>query len=91
MNDRPIDVSDYIIVFDPFKGLNLYDDSKITNMDLSPEKMLSLLHHKIHNPKNLDEYIEPHIKEILEGIQVKDISYFVNDIGITFKKFIPKK
>lgn len=38
---------------------------------------------------NLDEFIEPHIKEILLGIEIKEISNFVNDMKATFKKFVP--
>lgn len=68
MNQKPVDITEFLILFDPYKGINLYDDSKITNMDLSADKLLSLLHHKIENPKNLDEFIEPWIRELLEGI-----------------------
>lgn len=28
MNDEPIDVSSFLIVFDPFKGINLFEDVK---------------------------------------------------------------
>jgi len=65
MNEDPVDISNYLVFFDPFKGINIYDDAKITNLNLSTNKILSLLHNKIQNPMNLDEFIEPHIKDIL--------------------------
>lgn len=50
--------------------------------------MLSLIHHKISNPDNLNEYIEPQIKEILEGIEMTQISEFINDKKAKFKKYV---
>lgn len=46
------------------------------------------MNEKIENPKNLDEYIEPKIKDIIEGIQIKDIAEFVNDMKISFKTYV---
>lgn len=50
--------------------------------------MLSLIHHKISNPDNLNEYIEPQVKEILEGIEMTQISEFINDKKAKFKKYV---
>lgn len=57
----PVDISEFMIVFDPDKGINLYEDAQITNLALPASQLLDLIDKKITNPLNLDEFVEPHI------------------------------
>lgn len=44
MNDRPVDISNFLILFLPFKGIDLFEESKKTNLDLAADKILALIH-----------------------------------------------
>ncbi len=64
----------------------MFDDSKNNNLDLSKEKILSMIHFKHTDIDNLDEYIENRIEKVIKVIGIKEIASFQQDSRIKFKK-----
>ncbi len=49
LNDHPVDISNFLIIFHKFKGINLFKDERDTNISLPTKKLLALLHTKGSN------------------------------------------
>ena len=43
-NDKPVDIANFLIIFSPFNGIDLFEDSSRTNLDLAADKILALIH-----------------------------------------------
>lgn len=88
MIEEPIDVSEYNIVIQDAWGYNPYNDGKKLNMDEPVEKFLALLHTGGKDSNALDEHIEEIVEEFLNSIAIDDITEFVNDDSLKFKKMV---
>ena len=94
MIDPPVDVSKFLIIFDPNTGINLKKDSEEMNFDVSVDQILALLNASGGNVKALNEIIDDPVKALLKSIQIVDIADFLNDPFIEFAKVVkppPKK
>lgn len=85
-NDNPIDISRYQILFEQFQGINLYDSSKLTNLNLSSDKLLALLHIKGKDEKELNEIMERNVKRVVKEIKIDTIADWVHDNKLDFVK-----
>lgn len=84
MVDPPIDVSSFMIVFDPNGGINPEKQSDEMNFDVSVDQLLALLHTSGSNVRALDEIIDPPVALLLKGMTISDIADFINDSEIDF-------
>lgn len=93
MIDPPIDVSKFIIVFDPYGGLNPSTDSQEMNFDMSVDQLLALLHSSGSNINALNEVIDKSVADIMNDLTITDIADFINDPYIEFARIVkpPKK
>ena len=94
MIDPPVDVSKFLIIFDPNTGINLKKDSEEMNFDVSVDQILALLNASGGNVKALNEIIDDPVKALLKAIQIVDIADFLNDPFGEFAKVVkppPKK
>lgn len=93
MIDPPIDVSSFMIVFDPVSGLNPTNDSKEMNFDMTVDQLLALLHSSGTNIAALNEVIDKPVSDIMTDITITDIADFINDPFIEFARIVkpPKK
>ena len=93
MIDPPIDVSSFMIVFDPAAGLNPTNDSKEMNFDMTVDQLLALLHSSGTNIAALNEVIDKPVSDIMTDITITDIADFINNPFIEFARIVkpPKK
>jgi hypothetical protein len=92
MNDPPVDISQFLIVFDPNTGIDLTKDSEQMNFDTSVDQILALLNTSGGNVKTLDEVIDDPVKVLMRDCQITDIASFVNDPYMEFAQIVkPKK
>lgn len=93
MIDPPIDVSKFMIVFDPAAGLNPQKDGEEMNFEMSVDELLALLHSSGTNIAALNEVIDKSVADIMTDITITDIADFINDPFIEFARIVkpPKK
>lgn len=93
MIDPPIDVSKFMIVFDPAGGLNPQKDGQEMNFEMSVDELLALLHSSGTNIAALNEVIDKLVADIMTDITITDLADFINDPFIEFARIVkpPKK
>lgn len=93
MIDPPIDVSKFMIVFDPAAGINPQKDAQEMNFEMSVDELLALLHSSGTNIAALNEVIDKSVADIMTDITITDIADFINDPFIEFARIVkpPKK
>lgn len=94
MVDAPVDISKFLIVFDPNTGINLKKDSVEMNFEASVDQILALLNSSGGDVKALNEIIDDPVKLLMKDIQIIDIADFINDPIMEFAKVVkppPKK
>ena len=93
MIDPPIDVSTFMIVFDPVTGLNPTKDAKDMNFEMTVDQLLALLHSSGTNIAALNEVVDKPVTEIMTDITITDIADFINNPFIEFARIVkpPKK
>lgn len=93
MIDPPIDISTFMIIFDPVSGLNPINDSKEMNFEMTVDQLLALLHSSGTNIAALNEVIDKPVTEIMTDITISDIADFINDPFIEFARIVkpPRK
>lgn len=93
MIDPPIDVSKFMIVFDPAAGINPQKDAQEMNFEMSVDELLALLHSSGTNIAALNEVIDKSVAEFMTDITITDIADFINDPFIEFARIVkpPKK
>lgn len=89
-NDDPIDISNYIITFQQGYGINLIEEGKHTNLNLSKEKIISLIENKKSSEKALNEYILDPVKDTLKTINVTNVQNWFTDAKLRFKRYSAK-
>jgi hypothetical protein len=67
MAESPIDFDNFMYRFeeDPEDGINLYKIGLFENFDMRKETLLGLLDSKASSMKWVNEYIEPHVDELI--------------------------
>lgn len=93
MIDPPIDVSTFMIIFDPVSGLNPINDSKEINFEMTVDQLLALLHASGTNIAALNEVIDKPVTDIMTDITITDIADFINNPYIEFARIVkpPRK
>jgi hypothetical protein len=94
MVEPPVDISKFLIVFDPNTGIDLKKDSVDMNFEATVDQMLALLNTSGGDIKSLNEIIDDPVKLLMKDIQIIDIADFINDPYIEFAKVVkpaPKK
>ena len=94
MVEPPVDISKFLIVFDPNTGIDLKKDSAEMNFDASVDQILALLNTSGGDVKSLNEIIDNPVKLLMKDVQIIDIADFINDPYIEFAKVVkppPKK
>ena len=93
MIDPPIDISKFIIIFDPFGGINPVNDSKEMNFEIQVDQLLALLHASGTNVASLNEVIDDNVSTIMNDLTITDIADFINNPFIEFARIVkpPKK
>ena len=93
MIDPPIDVSKFIIVFDPYAGINPMSDSKEMNFEITVDELLALLHSSGTSVAALNEVIDKTVADIMTDLTITDIADFINNPFIEFARIVkpPKK
>lgn len=94
MIDPPIDISKFLIVFDPNTGINLKKDSEEMNFNVSVDQILALLNSSGGDVKSLNEIIDEPVKILMKDVQIIDIADFISNPYIEFAKVVkppPKK
>ena len=89
-NDNPIDISNYIITFQQGYGINLIEEGKHTNLNLSKEKIISLIENRKTSEKALNEFILDPVKDTLKTITVDNVQCWFTDAKMRFKRYSPK-
>ena len=83
-NDNPIDLSRFLILLEPFQGIDLYETAKKVNINLSSDKLLALLHMKGNNENDLNEIMENHVKKVIKDIKIDTIADWMHDNKMDF-------
>lgn len=93
MIDPPIDVSKFIIIFDPYGGINPVKDSAAMNFEITVDQLLALLHASGTNVAYLNEIIDENVSTIMNDLSITDIADFINNPFIEFARIVkpPKK
>lgn len=93
MIDPPIDVSTFMIVFDPVAGINPINDSKEINFEMTVDQLLALLHASGTSIAALNEVIDKPVADLMVDITITDIADFINDPYIEFARIVkpPRK
>ncbi len=93
MIDPPIDISKFMIVFDPMAGIDPLKDSGEMNFEMSVDELLALLHSSGTNIAALNEVIDKSVGDIMTDITITDIADFINDPFIEFARIVkpPRK
>lgn len=93
MIDPPIDISKFIIIFDPYGGINPAKDSKEMNFEISVDQLLALLHASGTSIASLNEVIDENVSSIMNDLTITDIADFINNPFIEFARIVkpPKK
>lgn len=84
--EKPADITDFMIIFEAYAGLDLYRDSKKVNLGLRPEQIISLIHHKHNDANVLSEVIDDKVAAMLKDLQLADMGLFLSDQRMAFKK-----
>lgn len=90
MIDPPIDVSKFMIVFEPSAGLNPSKDSEKMNFNISVDELLALLHSSGTDIKALNEVVDKAVSTIMLDISITDIADFINNPYIEFARIVRK-
>lgn len=88
LNDDPVDISNYMIIFDPYKGIDLYKTSLVTNLKVSVDHLLALIHSGGTNANHVNEHIEDSVAEVVRPIKIKSLGNWMNDFRMVFKRFV---
>lgn len=86
LSDTPADITNFMIIFEAFAGLDLYRDSKKVNLGLRPEQILSLIHHKHNDANTLSEVIDEKVSKMLMDLQLSDMALFLSEQRLHFKR-----
>ncbi len=84
--DHPVDISKYMIVFSNKGGLDLFKDSKKTNLRFSTGHILALIQQKGTNANAVNEHLDKHVKTMLKKLKITTLSSFLVDLRMVFTK-----
>lgn len=85
LNDLPLDISSFTVVFDTIKGFNFFRSFEGSEFKMTVDELLGVLTSG-GNAKQISEIIEPHVKEALDQFFISDIIDFMTDSSMFFKK-----
>ena len=84
--DYPVDISKFMIVFNDHGGIDLFKDSKGTNLRFSTGHILALIQQKGTNANAVNEHLDNGIKKMLKKLKITHLSSFLIDVRLTFTK-----
>jgi hypothetical protein len=84
--DYPVDISKFMIVFNKKGGLNLFKDSKGTNLRFSTGHILALIQQKGSNANAVNERLDNGIKKMLKNLKLTNLTSFLIDIRLVLDK-----
>ena len=85
LNDDPIDLSKFLILFDDVRGIDFFKESKRNNIELPTQTILALIHSKGSDDNSLNEHIEKDVKKIISSVKIDKVADWVGDYNMDFK------
>lgn len=86
MKDRPFDYSKFEHIFIPF-GINIYKDTKKNLFEETKDKLLAAMNSGQNDHTKINEEIQPEVKKMIDKYNINEISHFVLDNRLFFKKY----
>lgn len=84
--DHPVDISKYMIVFSDKGGINLFKDSKKTNLRFSTGHILALIQQKGSNANSVNEQLDKGVMKMLKDLKLKNLTGFLIDVRLVVNK-----
>ncbi len=66
--DKPVDMSEFAILFNPLRGLHFTAHMEFNNFDMDLKIFLAMLHSKAKESLNMDEIIENRVLNVIKQI-----------------------
>ena len=88
--DHPVDISKYMIVFNSHGGIDLFKESKGTNLRFSTGHILALIQQKGTNANAVNEHLDNGVKKMLKKLKITHLSNFLIDVRLVVNRK-PKK
>lgn len=89
LKDKPFDYSEFEHIYIPF-GIDIYKDSKRDRFDEEKEQLLAAMNSGENDPSKINEEIDLGVKQMVDKFNINEISHFVLDSRLFFKKYQSK-
>ena len=86
MKDRPFDYSKFEHIYIPF-GINIFKDSKKNLFEEDIKKILAAMNSGQNDHSKINEEIQAEVKTMIDKYNINEISHFVLDNWLFFKKY----
>lgn len=85
LNDTPVDLSKFLILFDDVRGIDFYKETRRTNIEVPTSILLALIHSKGNDHTSVNEHIENGVKKVIVPIKINKVADWVQDYNMDFK------